>query len=114
MKSFPGVISKELLHYVDPTPKDGIYNTTIIYVGVSDLLTLIWVGVGGNFTPPPSWFSLNNSKMVKALTLEFCNIQQHFIRDIRAKFGIHNSPQSPDIQNSDGSISGSRISGQPL
>ena len=33
------------------------------------VLTLIWVGV--NFTPPPSWFSLNNSETVKAVTLEF-------------------------------------------
>ena len=62
MKSFPGVISKELLHYVDPTPKDGIYNTTIIYVGVSDLLTLIWVAVGGNSTPPPVGFPLITQK----------------------------------------------------
>ena len=31
-------------------------------------------GGGGNFTPP-SWFSLNNSKTVKAVTLEFCSIQ---------------------------------------
>ena len=37
-------------------------------------LTLIWVE-GGNFTHPPSWFSLSNSKMVKAVTLKFCNIQ---------------------------------------
>ena len=35
------------------------------------------------------------------------------IRDVRAKFGIPNSPQSPDIgQNSDGAISDFRISGQ--
>ena len=38
MKSFLGVTSKELLHYVDPTLKDGIYNTAIIHVGVNDLL----------------------------------------------------------------------------
>ena len=38
MKSFPGVTSKELLHYVDPTLKDGIYNTAIIHVGVNKLL----------------------------------------------------------------------------
>ena len=38
MKSFPGVTSKELLHYVDPTLKDGIYNTAIIHVAVNDLL----------------------------------------------------------------------------
>ena len=35
MKSFPGVTSKELLHYVDPTLKNGIYNTAIIHVGVN-------------------------------------------------------------------------------
>ena len=38
MKSFPGATSKELLHYVDPTLKDGIYNAAIIHVGVNDLL----------------------------------------------------------------------------
>ena len=27
-----------------------------------------------NFTNPPCWFFLNNSEMVKALTLEFCRI----------------------------------------
>ena len=37
------------------------------------------------------------------------------IRDIRVKFAIHNSSQSPDTgQNSDGGISGFRISGQSL
>ena len=45
---------------------------------------LIWVG--GNFTP--YWFSLNNSEVVKAAILAFCRD----IRDIRAKFGIPNSP----------------------
>ena len=58
---------------------------------------------------------LNNSETVKAETLELCNIQQHFIRDIRPKFGIPNSPQSADIgQNSDGGISNFRVSGQSL
>ena len=53
--------------------------------------------------------------MVKAVTLAFCSIQKHFIRDIRAIFGIPNSPQSPDIgQNSDGAISDFRTSGQSL
>ena len=32
-------------------------------------------GGGSNFTPPPSWFSLNNSKTVKAITMEICSIQ---------------------------------------
>ena len=73
-------------------------------------LTLIWVGGRVKF-----WFSLNTSKTVNAVTLKFCSIQWHSIRDIRAKFGIHNSPQSPDIvQNSDGGISNFRISGQSL
>ena len=35
MKSFPGATSKELLHYVDPTLKDGINNTGIKHVGVN-------------------------------------------------------------------------------
>ena len=59
-------------------------------------------GRGGN-SPPPFWFSLNISETVKAVALAFCTIQNHFIRDIRAKFGIYNSPQSSDTeQNSDG------------
>ena len=29
------------------------------------------VGGGGNSPPPPSWFSLNNSKTIKAITLNF-------------------------------------------
>ena len=53
--------------------------------------------------------------MVKAITLEFRSIQFHFIRNILVKFGIFNSPQSPDIgQNADGGISDFRISGQSL
>ena len=47
------------------------------------------------------------------MTLAFCSIQYPFIIDIRAKFGILNSSQSPNIiQNSDGAISDFRISGQ--
>ena len=38
MKFFPGATSKELLHCVDPTLKDGIYNTAIKHVGVNNLL----------------------------------------------------------------------------
>ena len=70
----------------------------------------------GNFTPlptptPPS----SNSETAKAVNLAFCSIQHYFIRDIGAKFGIHNSPQSPDIgQNSDEGISDFQISGQSL
>ena len=76
-------------------------------------------GGGGEITSPthplPSWFSLNNSKTVRAVTLEFGSIQQYFIEDIRAKFGIHNLSQSPDTgQNSDGGISDFRISAQSL
>ena len=65
--------------------------------------------MGGN--PPPSppsscWFSYNNSEMVKAVTLEFYSIQEHFIKNIRGKFSFPNSFQSPDIgKNSDRDIS---------
>ena len=53
--------------------------------------------------------------MAKAVTLVFCIIQLHFIRNIRAKFSIHNLPQPPDIwKNSDAGISDFRISGQFL
>ena len=70
-------------------------------------------GRGGGFYLPPSWFSFNNSKTVKAVTLEICSIQWNSVRDIRAKFGIHNLPQSSGIgQNSDGGISNFRTSGQ--
>ena len=71
----------------------------------SKALTLFWVrvysicvGWRGGTLPPPCWFSLNNSKPVEAFTLAFCNIQQHFIRDIHAEFGIPNLFQSPDIE----------------
>ena len=53
--------------------------------------------------------------MVKAVIREFSSIQFHSIRDIRAKFGIHNLSQSPDIgKNSDVGISDFRFSGQSL
>ena len=59
--------------------------------------------------------SQNNSKTVKAVTLAFCSIQQHSIRNIRARFGIRNLSQSPDIwKNSDGGISNFQISGQSI
>ena len=65
--------------------------------------------------PTASWSSLNNSKTVKAVTLEFCSIRLNSIREIHPKFGIHNSSQSPDIgQTSDGGISNFRISSQSL
>ena len=70
-------------------------------------------GWKGNFTP--CWFSLNNSETVKAATLALCNFQWHFIRDVRAKFGILYSPQSPDIgQNSERGIPISRFLVNPL
>ena len=64
----------------------------------------------GNFSPLLVF--LNNAVMVKAATLAFCSIQQHFIRDVHVKFFIS---QSPDIeQNSDWCISDFPISGQSL
>ena len=65
-------------------------------------------GGGGLATFNPCLFSLNNSKMVKGVTMPF-----HFIRDIRVKFGIPILPQSPDIgQNSDVDTFDFTISGQ--
>ena len=91
--------------------KSRINNTSTYYIRKKKYFNHN-LGGGGNFTisPPHSfWFSLNNSEMVKAITL------WHFIRDIHAKFGISNSPQSLDIgQNSDGGISNFWISGQCL
>ena len=39
--------------------------------------------------------AINNSETVKTVILTIRNVQQHFIRDVRAKFGIPYSPQSP-------------------
>ena len=53
--------------------------------------------------------------MVKAVTMAFCGIQWHFLREARAKFGIPNLSQSPDTgHNSDSGISDFRVSGQSL
>ena len=69
-------------------------------------------GGGGVILQTSSWFSLNNSKMVQTVSLEFCSIQYHCIR---VKFCTHYLYQFPDIRlNSDGSISNFRISGQSL
>ena len=55
----------------------------------------------------------NNSETVQVVILAFSSDHQHFIRDIRTKFGVPNSPQSPGIgQNTDGCITDLRISGQ--
>ena len=76
-------------------------------------LLIINPNLGGGivYPPPPPPHpvdSLNNSETVKAVTLAL-----HFIRDILAKIGIPNLPQSPNIgQNSDGGISDFWISGQ--
>ena len=73
------------------------------------------MGGGGSGVSPPCCFSFNNPDMVKAVTLAFCSIHYHFIRDIRAKFGISNSRESPDIgQNSGRGISDFQIYGQSL
>ena len=50
------------------------------------------VGGGGRrvYFYLPCWFSLSNSETVKAVTLAFCSIQLHFVRNIRAKFDIPN------------------------
>ena len=49
--------------------------------------------------------------------MAFCSIQQHLIRDIRARFGIINLPHSPDIKQNldlDRGIPNIRIFGQSL
>ena len=53
--------------------------------------------------------------MVKTVTLAFCRIQLHFIRDIHPKFGILHFPQSLDIaKHFDGGFSNFRISIESL
>ena len=59
-------------------------------------LNLIWIRQGGFLHP--YWFSLIGSETVKSIALLFCSIQCVFSGDIHAKFGIPNSPQSPDIK----------------
>ena len=76
-------------------------------------------GGGDYFTSPllprPRLFSLNNSEMVKFVTLTFCSIHQQFTGDVRVEFGSPQWPQSPDIgQPSDGGISNFRISGEAI
>ena len=38
LKSFPGVKSKELAHYVVPTLKEESFHTVLIHVGINDIL----------------------------------------------------------------------------
>ena len=53
--------------------------------------------------------------MVQTVTMAFYSIQKHFITDVRAKCGIPNSPQSPDIgQNLTGVFPISRFLVNPL
>ena len=81
-------------HSQDITKSSGrVQEVPHPYPNTTAPLTLIWVG-GDNFTHPLLVFlySLNNSETVKSVTLAFCSNQQHFIRDIRAKFGIPYSP----------------------
>ena len=66
---------------------------------------------------PTCWFSSNNSETVKAVTFfqPFFSIQEHFIRKVRAKFGIPYLRQCPEIgQISDWDIFDFRISCQSL
>ena len=70
---------------------------------------------GDNFTPPPCWFSLNNSETVKAVTLAFCSIQYIALETFVPNLVSITRPQSADIgQNSEGGISDFWISGQSL
>ena len=54
----------------------------------------IEISYGWRIILPPVGFPFNISEMVKAVSLAFWSIQQYFIRDIHAKFGIPNFPQS--------------------
>ena len=67
--------------------------------------------VQGAILPLPASFPFHNWETVKAVNLAFGSIQYHFISDILDKYGIPNSPQSPDFgQKFDGSISDFQIS----
>ena len=123
----PWFMVKMILNWLDSVKSNKVFE--IIFDRVSPLINgrnkptylcyniLLEGTINPNLCAPSPiwWFSLNNSKTIKAVTLEFCSIQQHFIRNIRAKFGISNLPQSPYIgQNSDVGISNIWISGQSL
>ena len=86
----------------------------------SNMLMLRWISLNPNLGGRglillPYWFSLDSSETVKVITLAFCRIQQHCVKDVRAKFFILQPPQSSDIgQNSDRFFSDFRISGESL
>ena len=56
--------------------KKSEYQTFGVFIIDFDQIPNLGVkGGGGNYPPPSSWFSLNNSKKVRAVTLDFCSIQ---------------------------------------
>ena len=61
---------------------------TVLFYGGPSLQCVKSNMCGGRVNLPLCWFSFNNSETVKAVTLAFCSIQYHFIRDYGAKFGI--------------------------
>ena len=72
-----------------------------LVIFIFNFRTFLWILFfdGGRYFYPPCWFFLSkfdNSKK-KAVTLEFCIIQEHFIRDNCPKFGIPNLTQFSDI-----------------
>ena len=73
-------------------------------------LTLVWVNL-----PPPTKFSLITQKWYKMQPWHFAAFSNILSETFVPKFGISNSPQSPDIgQNSDEGISDLAISGESL
>ena len=80
-----------------------------------NILTLIWVKRGVNFTPFPPLphsFFCQNSKSCNPGILQHL-VTFYYIKDICFKFSICNLPQSADIgRNWDWGISDFRISGQ--
>ena len=75
-------------------------------------MTLIWVG---DNPPTLYWFSLNNSKMVKAVTLALAAFSNFSLETLVPNLVSLICP-SPQIlrRNSDGGISDFRISGKSL
>ena len=110
-------VSPRNMSYLQWFLHDDVHNTTpenkSIFLKVKLTISCIlwYFYLGGRYAP--CCFALNNSETVKTVTLTFRSIRWFLIRDIRAKFGIPNLPQFPDVgQNSLGCISDFWISVQ--
>ena len=81
LKSFPGVTWKELAHYVVPTLKEESFHTTLIHVGINDILKRL-------FYPLLSLLVIHFNESLKNLCREngFCFINNNNISEGLTEF----------------------------